>query len=88
MFPVRGGPCFKYHKANSAIRLLDLSVHGIGNDGAGLLAEALKAMLATLLASSAHNPDLLVMTDAAPHVAVLNSFMCWSLSARQFFSLV
>ena len=54
MFSVRGGPCFKYHKANRTITKLILGVNVIGHEGAGLLAEALKATLATLLASRAH----------------------------------
>ena len=53
-FSLHGGPCFKYHKANGAITELYLYVNVIGNEGAGALAEALKATLATLLASSAH----------------------------------
>ena len=54
MFSVHGGPCFKYHKANSAIAWLDLSENQIGNEGVCALAGALKATLATHLASSAH----------------------------------
>ena len=54
MFSVRSGPCFKYHKANRTITGLYLGGNVIGNEGAGLLAEALKATLATLLASRAH----------------------------------
>ena len=54
MFPVHGGPCFKYHKANRTITRLYLCRNVIGNEGAWALAEALKATLATLLASSAH----------------------------------
>ena len=54
MFSVRSGPCFEDHKANGAITELYLQRNVIGNEGAGALAEALKAMLATLLASSAH----------------------------------
>ena len=54
MFSVHGGPCFKYHKANRTITDLHLGENVIGNEGAGLLAGALKATLATHLASSAH----------------------------------
>ena len=48
------GEAVKYHKANCAITKLRLDHNVIGNEGAGALAEALKATLATLLASSAH----------------------------------
>ena len=48
------GEAVKYHKANCAITELRLDHNVIGNEGAGALAEALKATLATLLASSAH----------------------------------
>ena len=54
MFSVRGGSCFKYHKANRTITKLSLSSNQIGNGGALALAEALKATLATLLAPSAN----------------------------------
>ena len=54
MCAVHSGPGFKCYQANSAIASLDLSRNQIGNEGAWALAEALKATLATLLASSAH----------------------------------
>ena len=54
MFSVHGGPDFKCYQANCAIARLHLYGNVIGNEGAGLLAEALKATLATVFAWSAH----------------------------------
>ena len=54
MCAVHSGPGFKCCQANCAIARLYLSNNQIGNEGAGSLAEALEATLATHSASSAH----------------------------------